>query len=323
MERRARREGCFRSVEAAERMQGVGKHMQTAQLSRRRALSRLGDLAQNLDDERRAALTEGLQEDVGPLELESRSASSQFGGLDLRELLESLLQGRLKAEDVAALKGDASALSRLGVTPQELENALESFAEGDAAELREMLEKLARAQQALREADELENAREEVDRAREKLGETVPRRQRPGTRSEEAAPVAGEGQEGAPLAEPFPGYEGLGLPAGRAGSDPGKSHAEGRASSDLKPDRGGDLVQPEGQARRGRVYTSEARVLPRPGRPEVEEAELEARFTAQMEEVLSKEDYPLHFKEYIRRYFLAVSQGVPKEGAGAGSEEQR
>ncbi len=32
-----------------------------------------------------------------------------------------------------------------------------------------------------------------------------------------------------------------------------------------------------------------------------------------LEEVLAKEEFPLHFKEYVRRYFLAVSRGVPRQ----------
>lgn len=46
-------------------------------------------------------------------------------------------------------------------------------------------------------------------------------------------------------------------------------------------------------------------------------AELNARFDAQMEEVLSNESYPLHQKELIRRYFLQVSRGTTETPEGA------
>jgi hypothetical protein len=33
-------------------------------------------------------------------------------------------------------------------------------------------------------------------------------------------------------------------------------------------------------------------------------------FAPQVEEVLSREDYPVHYKEFIRRYFLNLSRGA-------------
>jgi len=37
-------------------------------------------------------------------------------------------------------------------------------------------------------------------------------------------------------------------------------------------------------------------------------------FAPQVEEVLSKEQYPAHYKEFVRRYFLKLSQGrVPQQ----------
>ena len=81
----------------------------------------------------------------------------------------------------------------------------------------------------------------------------------------------------------------------------------------LKENKGELAVKPRGQVRQGRVFTTEVRALPRPGRPAVEEQELEASFAAQLEEVLAKEEFPLHFKEYVRRYFLMLSRGVSRE----------
>jgi hypothetical protein len=57
------------------------------------------------------------------------------------------------------------------------------------------------------------------------------------------------------------------------------------------------------------VFVTEARVLPKPGRPSVENVSMSSEFASQVEEVLSKEDYPAHYKEFVRRYFLTLSQG--------------
>jgi hypothetical protein len=42
---------------------------------------------------------------------------------------------------------------------------------------------------------------------------------------------------------------------------------------------------------------------------------MRAEFATQLESVLSKDQYPAHYKEFIRRYFLNLSQGarVPQE----------
>jgi hypothetical protein len=49
---------------------------------------------------------------------------------------------------------------------------------------------------------------------------------------------------------------------------------------------------------------------------------LDARFETQLEEVLSKDSYPPHYKEFVRRYFLSLSEGVSIE-RGAGEAARR
>ena len=41
---------------------------------------------------------------------------------------------------------------------------------------------------------------------------------------------------------------------------------------------------------------------------------MSGEFASQVEEVLSKEEYPAHYKEFVRRYFLTLSQGrIPQQ----------
>jgi hypothetical protein len=47
----------------------------------------------------------------------------------------------------------------------------------------------------------------------------------------------------------------------------------------------------------------------------VENVEMASEYASQVEEVLSSEHYPAHYKEFIRRYFLSLSEAArkPKE----------
>ena len=73
------------------------------------------------------------------------------------------------------------------------------------------------------------------------------------------------------------------------------------------------ILRPKSQAGVGDVFSAEAKVLPRANQAATDTVELDARYAAQVEQVLSKEDYPLHHKEFIRRYFLGLSLGENPE----------
>ena len=156
MEVRTRREGFQRGMQAARRMQNLGERMEDAGLTRRRALSRLGDLAEEIETDRRAALREGAPQDVGPMEMDAIAASPLMTRVDLQAMLDSLLDGRLNEEDLAPLDSDMKTLSRLGITADDLNRAIKGFSEGDVENLRRILEDLAATQRSLREAEEAE-----------------------------------------------------------------------------------------------------------------------------------------------------------------------
>ena len=70
------------------------------------------------------------------------------------------------------------------------------------------------------------------------------------------------------------------------------------------------------QIREGGVFVSEARVLPRAGDTRIDNTQIDAQYTRQLEQILSNEQYPLHYKAFIRRYFLNLSEGLPKTQTG-------
>ena len=324
MEGRARREGLRHSATASQTIQRLGSRMQSGTLSRRRALSRLRQMGTTLDEQRRLALSAGIETKIGPLAIESLVVSSVMQGSSLRAMLQKLLDGRLESSDVQALREDPGVLSRFGISPEELQGALDRFAAGDGQDLRWILETLSRIDQTLRDAEELYQAQAEVKRARRRLGDAAVSAARRGEGSDVAASGEEEGVDSLPgsgLAEESAG-EGdrftLGLASGHS---PQGTNRRRLPSFEPGAERGGVLLKPESRIRDGRVFTSEARVLPRPGRATLETLELDARFTAQVEEVLSKEEYPLHYKEFIRRYFLGLSGGVPDD-EGVAEERQ-
>ena len=323
LEGRARREELPRSAGAARQMQRLGSRMESAVLSRRQALSRLRQLASSLDEQRRSALSGAIETRIGPVEMKALAASPIVRSSSLLALLRKLMDGGLAPGELELHGDDAAALSQLGITPEQLRAALESLAAGDDRELSEILEMLSQLDQAVREAEELQWAQEAVTRAQENLGETGVFARRPadveGAQSGEAAGASNPrdrllGNPGmmGDFAAPSRGYD-RDLLAENRGRGP---------SIGAETARGGVVMKPRSQLRQGQVFTSEARVLPRQGRPGAEQMALDPRFAAQMEEVLSKEQYPLHDKEFIRKYFLTLSEGIAADPSRAGEPAQ-
>jgi hypothetical protein len=313
MEARARTAELPRSVEGSRRMQQLGAAMESGRLSRSRALDRLRELGEGLDEQRRAALGEGSETGIGALDVQELADSPLMRGGGPGELLQRLLRGELGAHEARGLLGDSDALSRSGIGRDDLDAALDELARGDREALREILQRLSSLDRAVDEAAELDAAREQVARAREGLGD---------------APTPGDRVASGPR----PGSAGGGADAGSddsdaeleegddvgAGGQPG-TRPDPRRTAAREPEPGasypadGPLLRPRGEPREGGVFVAEARVLPRANAPAVEAAALSPRFAAQVEEALSKDRYPAHRKDFIRRYFLTLSEGQAGE----------
>lgn len=320
METRAQRDELDRSEQEARQMQRLGSRMESGSLSRRQALDRLGQLSDALDAQARDALGEADATRVGPLSvqaLEQRPrSSSALGGLSARAMLDRLLDGDLRPGELDSLRRNPGGLSGMGIPASEVEEALKNFSRGDQSKLRELLEQLARTDRALEDAAQLDDARRQVEQAAENLGDAGAPERGSGREPAEAAGEGGDDMDdfpGGQMAEDSGG--GANNSAGRYGSgdqdgnvrretaEPGPSPGESSAA----------VLKPDAAFGEGEVFVSEARVLPRTGDPEVQERELDPRFRSQMEDVLSKEAWPMHQKAFVRRYFLNLSEGSEEQ----------
>jgi hypothetical protein len=310
MEGRARREALPRSTAASQQLQQLGSRMESAALSRGEALSRLRDLDQGLDAARRAALGEGEQTPIGPLQIDELDGARGPGGApDARAMLQRLLDGQLDGGEARALGSDPDTLARAGVSREALEQALGSFSQGEQEDLRDILERLSRAEQAREDARTLGDAREQVARARQSLGDPSGAEERAGGPPQAGAEGdGGAAREGSDLADAdIDGIaDAAGGSRGSAGGSRPAQQAVRRAPRELDT---GPVLQARGRPGEGGVLVSQARVLPRAGQAGIDNVELDARFATQVEAVLSKEHYPAHHKEFIRRYFLSLSEG--------------
>ncbi|MDH3286593.1 MAG: hypothetical protein OEP48_02540 [Betaproteobacteria bacterium] len=316
MQERARRDRLPRSARQAAQLERLGARMESGALTRGDALGQLRGMDESLDKERMQALAEANQTDIGPLREESSPIAPD---LDPGAMLERMQRGALDSADTRALAEHLADLERSGIPRRDLEDTLRRHLSGDNEGLREMLEKLAQIDRARKEGKELQGAREQVRRARENLGESLA-----GTDGERGPAVhmdwgededrgvkgaANAGADGRQERETTRGATG-------SGSQGDSSVALDRQRAPVRPDPGqsGPVLKPQSQARKGEVFVTQAQVRPRSGRPSVENVVMSSEFASQVEEVLSKEQYPAHYKEFVRRYFLNLSQGrVPQQ----------
>jgi hypothetical protein len=107
-----------------------------------------------------------------------------------------------------------------------------------------------------------------------------------------------------------------------SGSEFGLSAARGRGGAEpltLDPDGTDVLIRAPSQIGEGATLVTETRILPRANAPATPVTEVDPRYEAQLEAVMSKEEYPLHLKETVRRYFLSLGRGVAAGGEEGGA----
>jgi len=319
MQERARRDELPRSARKAAQIERLGARMEGGALSRSQALGELRQMGDSLDQERTQALAEANATGGGSRHAETRNGSPSVSDLNPESMLDRLRRGALDSADTRALTGRLDDLERSGISRRDLENALKQHQAGADDELRKLLEKLALIDRALKEDRELSGAREQVRRARENLGESVA-----GTDSgrdpsaaldwddEENEDRGVKGSRNANAGENGRLNKAVPDAALGAGSQGDSGIASNRQDSRVRPGSGpsGPVLKAQGQLREGEMFVSEGKIRPRAGRPSVENVKMSREFASQMEEVMSKEQYPVHYKEFIRRYFLSLSQGA-------------
>lgn len=313
MQARAKRGKLPRSEKQAGELERLGARMESGALARDDALRQLRRMGASLDEERMQALAQGKPTDGAPSRAESGERSPVAPGLDFGAMLERMQRGALDSADTRALAGRLGDLERSGIPREQLESALARHRAGADDALREILENLARIDRARGEQQELSGAREQVRRTRENLGESLADGKRGPETEIDWDDDEKRGARSAAQAHAD------GRPAGKAAHEASRSvprHDPGaaadRQSSTFRQDSGesGPVLKPQGQVREGEEFATQGRVAPRPGRPGVGNVKMASEFASQVEEVLSRDQYPPHHKEFVRRYFLTLSQGV-------------
>jgi hypothetical protein len=322
MQARAKRDELPRSARQAERLERLGSRMEGGSLGRSEAVGLLRQFGKALEEEGRKALTGSDGKPVDPLHPQNEDGSPARGQTP-GGMVERMLREGTGRADSRELQRYLDALARSGIPRQEAEEAVRRHRAGDQDQLRDILEKLAKLDQARREYEELQNARAQVLRAQENLGE--PQARTPGVRASPIEIEDEDDRDGNPMASvdisrSLSGEMSRG--ASRYGKQGDSSVAVERHAAPLlpEPEKSGPMLKPQGQLRRGEELVTEGQVLPKVGRPSVENVPMKAEFASQVEEVLSREQVPAHTREFIRRYFLNLSQGTrattpPTQGA--------
>jgi uncharacterized membrane protein YqjE len=329
MQERAARDKLPRSGRQGGELERLGARMEAGAMSRRQALGELGQLRESLARERMQARAEASRSESGLPPAPNEKDSPDAAHLNPQAMLDRLQRGGLDSADAGALSRYLDELPRSGTPHQELEKAMRRHRDGADDALKQILENLARTDRARKEDRELARAEEQLRRSQENLDEALAMRRR------------GRGP-GAAIDWDEDDNENAGIRAGEIASDKGRhdsdaARAASRSATQGKagiatdptrapevpdPKRSGPVLQPEGQTREGESFTSQGRILPRAVRPSVENVEIAREFAPQVEEVLSREQYPAHYKELVRRYFLTLSQGArsPQQGSAAGGQ---
>lgn len=319
MQARATRENLPRSAKQAEQLERLGARMEGGGLTRSESLGLLRQLGKSLEEDGRQALVRTDRKPIAPLPPDGE-ASPLAPGQNPGEILERMPRGDLNRDDSRALTQYLNDLARSGIPRRQAEEALRRHQDGDIEGLRDILEKLAQIERARKEQELLQSAREQVRLAQENLGESLARalggsglaadtnEGEGGDREGDRTAIAGDNRR-------LMGEMSRG--ASRYGAQSDSSTAAERQPAPIPNDPGksGPIVKPQGQVREGEELVTHGQVLPRPGRPSVENMPMRAEFASQVEEVLSREQYPAHSREFIRRYFLNLSQGarVPRQ----------
>lgn len=319
MQGRAKRDKLPRSERQAAQIERLGARMESGALSRDQALEQLRRAGESLDQERMQALAQASRTDGGSRRAGSGEGSPSASGLDPEAMLDRMRSGALDSADARSLAERLDDLEQWGIPRRDLEKALERHRAGADDALKEILERLAQLDRARKEGSELNSARDRVRRSRESLGETLAgtkrgRRQGAGIEWDDDEDENRGGNVAAKSGAERRLENGLARDARFAGSKGGSGVATDRQHSPVGPEPGktGPVLKPEGRIGEGEgeVFTSQGRARPRVTRPRVESVQMRSEFASQVEGVLSNEQYPAHYKEFVRRYFLNLSRGA-------------
>lgn len=327
MQARAKRDALPRSARQAAALERLGARMESGALSRAQTLEQLRQMGRSLDQDSVQALADARQ-------ASGTEPPPGRGGSELPEAAGGVAAG---AGSERAMKRDSQ-----GDTPVSTQNRLDNVA-GSGASRSELEENIRRKQAAndetarrelqkpgsnmrsLRDHEELQRAREQVRRARENLDDALASSDAGG-----GSPTDMEWSEGDETPEDRAADRRRGQRKGGkaprsatrgddapAGNEPQESPPQSHTA------QSGPVVKPQADMRAGEVFSSQGSVLPNVTRPTVENVEMKQEFASQMEGVLSRDHYPAHYKDFLRRYFLSLSQGEQRPQTRPGKPDGR
>lgn len=320
MQARAKRDALPRSARQATGLERLGARMESGALSRGQALEQLRQMGRALDQQSMQALADareasGIERPPGG----RGSGLPDAPGMAAEGTPERTMKGALQDGDTRAPATDRlDERVRSGVPRNEWEDATRRKQAGKDETARDKLQKPEVSAQALKDHEELQRAREQVRRARENLDDALAGIDAGGgsATGTESSEEGDETPEDRAADRRRDGKRAGTAPRYKSRGDSSTANEPRQSPPQPQSAQSGPVMKPRAAMRGGEVFASQGRILPNVTRPSVENVEMKQEFASQVEEVLSKDHYPAHYKEFIRRYFLSLSQGEQPQPPG-------
>lgn len=324
MQARARRDALPRSAGQAAGLERLGARMESGALSRAQALEQLRQMDRSLEQESTQALADARHAPGSEPPPGGRGGSlPDASGLMSEGTPERTMKGGSQSGDTRVPTQDRlDHLARSGVQRRELEETMRRKQAADDETAREELQKPDASARALKDHEELRRAREQVRRARENLDDALAGVDGGGDSATDMESSEGDETPEDRAADKRRSQRKAGKAARSASRDDSTTVSEPQESPPQpRSGQSGPIMKPQAEMRGGEVFASQGRVLPSVTRPSVENVEMKQEFASQLEEVLSRDHYPAHHKEFIRRYFLSLSQGDGRQTQPPGKRD--
>jgi hypothetical protein len=286
-----------------EKMEKLAKELQTQSMSKKKLLKSLGELRKEAETEStmlarhlEAELSLGDTSSTPMLRPLQKEKITQDDVNQVKKQLEELFDGKVPASVSQEMSNLDQALRLeefLGEATDRVSSALQD--EGDLL-VAEKKKKSSEGEESDETSQESLSGQALVPLQSGKEGDT--RERPPGEMQAKSGLKAPEDKDS-------PGNEDGPSTAGR-----GKADGKKRPPSELEGSKGPTL-KVKGSSSPGDRFNAYVRSLPTITKSKLKEEEVMRQYQTELESVLNKEDIPLHYREYIKNYFLSI--GLRKE----------
>jgi hypothetical protein len=286
-----------------EKMEKLAKELQTQSMTKKKLLKSLGELRKEAETESttlarhlEAELSLGDASSTPMLRPLQKEKLSQDDVNKVREQLQELFDGKIPASISQEMSNLDQALRLeefLGEATDQVMSELRDEADLFVAEKKK---KSSNGEEADETSQEILSGQALVPLQSGKEGAT--REKAPGQMQAKAGSKAPEEKDS-------PGNEDDPFTAGR-----GKADGKKRPPGELEGPKGPTL-KIKGISNPGDRFNAYVRSLPTIKKAKLKEEEVMRQYRTEVESVLNKEDIPLHYREYIKNYFLSI--GLRKE----------